>query len=320
MTAARPERAAAHAAPGAEKLLVLDTPSLYFRAFYGVPDSVVAPDGSPVNAVRGLLDFIARLVTDRTPTRLVAAMDADWRPAFRVAAIPSYKTHRVAAEGEEEVPDALTPQVVVIEEVLHALGVPVVGVPGFEADDVLGTLAAQADVPIDVVTGDRDLFQLVDDARGVRVLYTAQGVGRHAVVDEAWVTAKYGIPGRAYADYATLRGDPSDGLPGVAGIGDKTAAVLINRYGDLQSLLAALDSGDRNMPAGARLKLEQARDYLVAAQVVVRVARDVPLPVYDDTLPATPKDPKRLVELSERWGLDSPLNRVLTAFASAAST
>jgi 5'-3' exonuclease len=303
----------------AEKLLVLDTPSLYFRAFYGVPDSVVAPDGSPVNAVRGLLDFVARLVTDRAPTRLVAAMDADWRPAFRVAAIPSYKTHRLAVEGEEDVPDALSPQVAIIEDVLHALGVPVIGVAGYEADDVLGTLATESDVPVDVVTGDRDLFQLVDDARGVRVLYTAQGVGRHAVVDEAWVTAKYGIPGRAYADYATLRGDPSDGLPGVAGIGDKTAATLINRYGDLATLLTALDEGDRNMPAGVRLKLEQARDYLAAGQVVVQVARDVPLPEYDDTLPAAPNDPERLVELSKRWGLDSPLNRVLAAFTAAST-
>lgn len=303
-----------------EKLLLLDTPSLYFRAFYGVPDSVVAPDGSPVNAVRGLLDFIARLVTDRHPTRLVAAMDADWRPAFRVAALPSYKTHRLAPEGVEEVPDALSPQVAIIEDVLTALGVPVVGVPGYEADDVLGTLTAQADVPVDVVTGDRDLFQLVDDGRGIKVLYTAQGVGRHAVVDEAWVTAKYAIPGRAYADYATLRGDPSDGLPGVAGIGDKTAAALISRYGDLSSLLAALEAGDRNMPAGARLKLEQARDYLAAAPVVVQVARDVPLPSYDDTIPAAPRDPDRLVELSQRWGLDSPLNRVLAAFRAAQLT
>jgi 5'-3' exonuclease len=193
----------------------------------------------------------------------------------------------------------------------------VIGVAGYEADDVLGTLATESGVPVDVVTGDRDLFQLVDDARGVRVLYTAQGVGRHAVVDEARVTAKYGIPGRAYADYATLRGDPSDGLPGVAGIGDKTAATLINRYGDLATLLTALDEGDRNMPAGVRLKLEQARDYLAAGQVVVQVARDVPLPEYDDTLPAAPNDPERLVELSKRWGLDSPLNRVLAAFTAA---
>jgi 5'-3' exonuclease len=299
--------------------MALDTPSLYFRAFYGVPESVTAPDGSPVNAVRGLLDFIARLVTDLRPTHLVAAMDADWRPAFRVAAIPSYKEHRLAPAGGEEVPDALSPQVAVIEEVLDALGIVHFGVPGFEADDVLGTLATRASGPVDVVTGDRDLFQLVDDARGVRILYTAaKGVGRHDVMDEAAVAAKYGIPGRAYADFATLRGDPSDGLPGVPGVGDKTAAALITRYGDLPSLLAALDAGDAAMPAGARLKLAAARDYLAVAPAVVEVARDVPLPAYDDALPTSPKDPGRLVELSERWGLDSPLNRVLAALRHAA--
>ncbi|MGZ4601890.1 MAG: 5'-3' exonuclease, partial [Oryzihumus sp.] len=258
--------------------MLLDTPSLYFRAFYGVPDSMKAPDGTPVNAVRGLLDFIARLVTDRGPTRLVACMDADWRPAFRVDALPSYKAHRVASGDQEEVPDALSPQVAIIEDVLQALGLACFGVEGYEADDVIGTLATHDPGPVDVVTGDRDLFQLVEDARTVRVLYTARGVGRHEVLDEAAVTAKYGIPGRAYADFATLRGDPSDGLPGVAGVGDKTAAALITRYGSLPGLLAALEAGDRAMPAGARAKLEAARDYLAVAPLVVAVARDVPLP------------------------------------------
>ena len=299
--------------------MVLDTPSLYFRAFYGVPDSVVAPDGSPVNAVRGLLDFIARLVTDRRPTHLVAAMDADWRPDFRVAAIPSYKTHRLAPEGDELVPDALSPQVAIIEEVLDALGIPHFGVAGYEADDVLGTLVTRATMPVDVVTGDRDLFQLVDDARGVRIIYTAaRGVGRADVIDEAAVTAKYGIPGRAYADFATLRGDPSDGLPGVPGVGDKTAAALITRYGSLAGVMAALDAGDPAMPAGARLKLDAARAYLAVAPAVVQVACDVQLPPYDDVLPAAPRDPAGLVALSERWGLDSPLNRVLSALRGAA--
>jgi 5'-3' exonuclease len=296
------------------RLMLLDTPSLYFRAFFGVPDSMKAPDGSPINAVRGLLDFIARLVNDRHPKRLVAAMDNDWRPAFRVAALPSYKAHRVASGDEEEVPDALSPQVIIIEDVLEALGVACFGVDGYEADDVLGTLATQSPGPVDIVTGDRDLFQLVDDSRDHRVIYVARGVGRAEAIDEAAVTAKYGIPGRAYADFATLRGDPSDGLPGVAGIGDKTAASLITRYGDLASLLAAVEAGDRAMPAGARTKLAAGRDYLAVAPMVVAVAKDAPLPPYDDAIPRVPRDPDRLVELSQRWGLDSPLNRVLTAF------
>ncbi len=301
-----------------EKLLLLDTPSLYFRAFFGVPDTITAPDGSPVNAVRGLLDFIARLVTDRSPTHLVAAMDADWRPDFRVQAIPSYKAHRVASGDQEEVPDPLVPQVAIIEDVLAALGVPTVGVDGYEADDVIGTVATHSPRPVDVVTGDRDLFQLVDDQRAVRILYTARGVGRHDVVDEAWVAAKYGIPGTAYADFATLRGDPSDGLPGVAGVGEKTAASLVTKYGSLGAILAALDAGDTGMPAGARAKLAAARDYLEVAPVVVAVATDVPVPKFldDARIPAKPHDPERLLELSERWGLDSSLNRVLTAFGA----
>ena len=303
------------------KLLLLDTPSLYFRAFFGVPESMTAPDGSPVNAVRGLLDFIARLVTVRTPTHLIAAMDADWRPEFRVRAIPSYKAHRVAQGDQEIVPDPLVPQIAVIEDVLAALGVPTVGVDGFEADDVIGTLATHSPRPVDVVTGDRDLFQLVDDARGVRVLYIARGVGRHDIVDEAWVRAKYGIPGTAYADFATLRGDPSDGLPGVAGVGEKTAAALVTKYGSLAGLLAALDAGDTGMPAGARTKLAAARDYLEVAPVVVAVSTDVPVPTFADEgrIPAAPVDPERLLELSERWGLTNSLNRVLNAFAAVVS-
>jgi 5'-3' exonuclease len=133
-------------------------------------------------------------------------------------------------------------------------------------------------------------------------------------VDEAAVTAKYGIPGRAYADFATLRGDPSDGLPGVPGVGEKTAAALVTRYGSLDGILAALDSGDTGMPAGARTKLAAAREYLEVAPLVVGVARDVPVPAYDATVPAAPTHPEQLVELAERWGLDSSLNRVLTAF------
>ncbi|WP_238993058.1 5'-3' exonuclease [Jiangella aurantiaca] len=306
--------------PGTEnRLMLLDTASLYFRAFFGVPESIKAPDGTPVNAVRGLLDFIARLTTDRRPARLVACLDADWRPAFRVALLPSYKAHRLAnaARNIEEVPAALEAQIPVILEVLTALGIAHIGVPGFEADDVIGTLATGDPGPVDVVTGDRDLFQLVDDARGVRILYTARGVGRHEVVDETVVAAKYGIPGRSYADFATLRGDPSDGLPGVAGVGDKTAGTLITRFGSIDGLLAAVDDPAADLSPTLRRKLADAREYLLVAPDVVEVRHDVPLPDYDDTLPSAPADPEALVELANRWGLDSSLNRVLNAFSPA---
>jgi len=298
-------------------LMLLDSAALYFRAFYGIPaDSMTAPDGTPVNAVRGLLDMIARLVRAGRPGRLVACLDADWRPAFRVAAIPSYKSHRANPDGSEQVPDALTAQIPVIEQVLAAAGVAMAGAAGYEADDVIATLAARADGPVDVVTGDRDLFQLVDDARQVRVVYTARGMSRLEVVDEAAVTERYQIPGRAYAAFAALRGDPSDGLPGVPGVGEKTAAALVRVFGSVEAMLAALDSGHGGFPMGSRAKLVQARDYLEAALPVVRVATDAPLPPAGGRLPVTPADPRRLAELDERWDLGSSLGRMCGALAA----
>jgi 5'-3' exonuclease len=297
--------------------MLLDSASLYFRAFYGIPaDSMTAPDGTPVNAVRGLLDMIARLIRAGRPGQLVACMDADWRPAFRVTAIPSYKAHRANPDGSEQVPDALTAQIPVIEQVLTAAGVAMAGAPGYEADDVIGTLAARADSPVDVVTGDRDLFQLVDDARQVRVIYTARGMSKLEVVGEAEVAERYQIPGRAYAAFAALRGDPSDGLPGVPGVGEKTAAALVRVFGSVEAMLTALDSGHGGFPMGSRAKLVQARDYLEAALPVVRVATDAPLPPAGGRLPVTPADPRRLAELDERWDLGSSLGRMCAALAA----
>jgi 5'-3' exonuclease len=294
-------------------LMLLDTASLYYRAFFGVPDTVRAPDGTPVNAIRGLLDMIGRLVRARQPSRLVACLDADWRPAFRVEAIPSYKAHRLAENGAEETPPALAAQIPVIEEVLRVSGLAVTGQPGYEADDVMATLSARSADPVDVVTGDRDLFQLVDDARGIRVIYTVRGLLNMDVIDEAAVTAKYGIPGRGYADFAALRGDPSDGLPGVPGVGEKTAAALIKTFGSIDGIITALEAGHGGFPRGSRDKLEKARDYLDVAMSVVAVVQDAPVPEVDGTLPVTPADPGRLAELGERWGLGSSLSRYLTA-------
>jgi 5'-3' exonuclease len=294
--------------------MLLDTASLYFRAYFGVPDSLRAPDGTSVNAVRGLLDFVTRLVTDHRPSHMVACLDADWRPAFRVAAIASYKAHRVAADGTEDVPDALAPQVPVIEQALDALGIARMGVAGYEADDVIGTLATTASTPVDVVTGDRDLFQLIDDARGIRVLYTARGVSRLDIVDGIELEARYGIAGRAYADFALLRGDPSDGLPGVPGVGEKTAAALIRNFGDLEGLLAALDDPASALTKAQRARLQGARDYLKAGRAVVRVVTDVPVrPDLDPRLPRTPRDPAALSALTERWGLGRSVDRLVAA-------
>ena len=303
-----------------QRLMLLDSASLYFRAFYGVPDQRRSPDESPTNAVRGFLDMISILVSTHRPTHLVACWDNDWRPAFRVNAIPTYKTHRLT-EGstvQEESPEDLTPQVPLIAETLKALGIARIGSDGYEADDVIGTLThrARGRQLVDVVTGDRDLFQLVDDDAGVRVLYTARGGVRDPdVVTQSFLQSKYLVPtGQAYADMATLRGDASDGLPGVAGIGEKTAATLINRYGDLAGLRRALADGDPQIKGAQRTRLETASAYLYVAPMVVQVALDVPVPDFDASLPHQVSDPNLLSSLASGYGLTNPINRVLSAF------
>ena len=297
--------------------MLLDAASMYFRAFYGVPETMTAPDGTPVNAVKGLLDMITRLLRARHPTRLIACMDASWRPAFRVAALPTYKAHRANPDGSEQVPDALNVQLPIIVDVLSAIGIMMAWADGYEADDIIGTLAAQANEPVEAVTGDRDLFQLVDDARAIRVAYIGKGVANLDLMDEAAVTAKYHIPGRSYAAFAALRGDPSDGLPGVPGVGEKTAAALVRVFGSVEAMLAAIDAGHGGFPAGSRAKLVAARPYLDACMPVVRVATDAPVKLTGGDLPSTPYDPARVAALDERFGLGSSLGRVLAALASA---
>ncbi|TDC57819.1 5'-3' exonuclease [Micromonospora sp. KC207] len=297
-------------------ILLIDAPSLYFRAYFGVPESAArATDGTPVNAVRGFLDMLATLVRTRRPDRMVCALDHDWRPDWRVALLPSYKAHRVAQEGGEEVPDTLTPQVPVILDVLAAIGITAVGAAGYEADDVLGTLSVTQPAPAEVVSGDRDLFQLVDDARGVRLLYVGRGVAKLEDCDDAAVRARYGVPADRYADFAALRGDPSDGLPGVPGVGEKTAARLVDRYGDVAGILAALDDPGSGFAPGLRAKLDAARGYLAVAPKVVRVALDVPLPELPTALPRAPVDPDLLLELAQRWNLAGSCRRLVDALA-----
>ncbi|MEV6600758.1 5'-3' exonuclease [Actinoplanes sp. NPDC051346] len=297
-------------------LLAVDAPSLYFRAFHGIPESAARTDaGEPVNAIRGFMDMLAQLIRTRRPDRVVCALDADWRPAWRVALVPSYKKHRVAHGDVEEVPASLEKQVPVLLQVLEAIGIPAFGVAGYEADDVLGTLAATQPAPVEVVSGDRDLFQLVDDTRGTRLLYCGRGVAKLEDSDDAAVQAKYGVPPRWYADFAAMRGDPSDGLPGVPGVGEKTAARLIARYGGIEEIVAALDDPASGFAPGVRTKLVAAKDYLAAALPVCRVALDVSLPPFDAALPRSPKDADALLALAERWNLAGSARRLVDALA-----
>ncbi|RTL68481.1 MAG: 5'-3' exonuclease [Pseudonocardiaceae bacterium] len=311
-------------------LMLLDAASMYFRAYYGVPESITAPDGTPVNAIRGFTDMVARLVSERKPTRLVACLDLDWRPRFRVEALPSYKAHRISG-GEpdtapygipEEVPDTLSPQVPILLEVLAAAGIAVAGAKGYEADDVIGTLAARERTDaVSVVSGDRDLMQCVrEDPTPVRLIYVGRGLAKAETMGPKEVADKYGVPvdraGEAYAEMAMLRGDPSDGLPGVPGVGAKTAATLVSRFGSWQELRDAIvDTDDKRLSPPVRGKLAAAAPYLAVVEPVVRVALDAPVEFSgdDDVLPAEPANPARLAELAETWGLSGSVDRLTAA-------
>ena len=303
---------------------------MWFRSYFGVPASITGPDGRPVNAVRGFLDSVATLINQHRPGRLVVCLDLDWRPAWRVALIPSYKAHRVLEEGSplgegafadvEEVPDDLSPQVEIILEILDSVGIATAGAVGFEADDVLGTLAAaERHDPVVVVSGDRDLLQLVaDEPVRVRVLYIGQGLTKATLFGPAEVAARYGVPvqraGAAYAELALLRGDPSDGLPGVAGIGEKTAATMLSQYESLDGILAAAANPKSTLPKAFRSKILAADDYIEAAQNVVRVAVGAPVRLSgEDLLPLVAADPPRVAELAVRYGISSPVARLQKA-------
>ncbi|WP_336670271.1 5'-3' exonuclease [Tsukamurella sp. USMM236] len=309
----------------ARPLMLLDSAGLWFRAFYAIPDKVKADDGRSVNALRGFLDMTSQLITTHRPGRLVACLDLDWRPAFRVELLPTYKTHRVAEEGDgsaEEVPDTLSPQVDMILEVLDAVGIATGGAVDLEADDVLGTLAArEQNDPVIVVSGDRDLLQVADDtAPGVRCLYIGRGIAKAEMFGPAEVAEKYGLPldraGEAYAELALLRGDPSDGLPGVPGIGEKTASKLLLEYGSLAAIREAAARTPSPLAARAATSIAASADYLDAAWDVVWVQRDADVALSgSDAMPREARDPQRLAELAEELRIGAQVERLLAALA-----
>jgi 5'-3' exonuclease len=295
--------------------MLVDAANLYFRAFYAIPDSVRTPDGRPINAVRGFLDMSAMLIDKRRPTRWIACLDLDWRPAFRVQLVPTYKAHRVARDGSEEIPDLLAPQIPILLDVLTALGLACSGADGFEADDVMATVAHRDEDRVEIVTGDRDMLALATDR--VTVLYAGKGISKLEDMTPATVLAKYGVPAEHYADFAVLRGDPSDGLPGVKGVGEKTAAALVSRFGAIEDIVAAARTGDDGFPAGAAGKIRAALDYLAVAPAAVRGRIDAPVPDVDDPLPARPRDPDRLAALAEELGIENSISRIRTAVEAA---
>ena len=295
-------------------LMLLDSASLWYRAYYGMPDTMLAPDGTPVNAIRGYLDMTARLVGIYKPNRVVACLDGDWRPSWRVDIFPEYKANRLEEDSEEEVePETLTPQIPILLDILDLFGIPVVGVDDYEADDVMATYAEIEPGPIRIVTGDRDLFQMVDDKRDIKVVYLAKGISQHDLVDVKYVSDKYAIPGDRYDLFAMFRGDPSDGLPGVKGIGEKGAAVIANNFATVEEALAAAHEAHVSLPPALAKKIIAGSDYLSIAPKLVRVARDAPLPKVDLSMPKAPADLSKLYQMKDQYGLGASIDRLIAA-------
>jgi 5'-3' exonuclease len=295
-------------------LMLLDSASLWYRAYYGMPDTLLSPSGLPVNAIRGYLDMTARLVSIYKPNRLVACIEGDWRPSWRVDIFPAYKANRLeVGSEEEEEPETLTPQIPILLDLIDAFGIPMVGVDDYEADDVMATFATNEKGPIRVVTGDRDLFQLVDEKRDVKVVYLARGISNHDLVDIDWVAQKYGIPGDRYALFAMFRGDPSDGLPGVRGIGEKGAALIANNFATVDAAIEGARNAHAALTPALAKKIVEGIEYLKIAPTLVNCARDVALPSMTLDMPKKPDDLSTIYAMKEEYGLGASVDRLIAA-------
>ena len=294
-------------------LMLLDSASLWYRAYFGMPDTLISPSGMPVNAIRGYLDMTSRLLVKYKPDRLVACLEGDWRPSWRVELFPDYKLNRVDDEGQEDEPDTLGPQIPVLLDVLDALGIAMVGVDDYEADDLMATFSVKQQGPIRIVTGDRDLFQLVDDKRDVKIVYLAKGISNHDLVDLQWINDKYQIPGDRYALFAMIRGDSSDGLPGIRGIGEKGAANIANQFSSLGEVMKAAEDSDERLTVNIRKKLLESAAYAAIAPKLVSCALDVSIPQMEISMPLKPKSMKKIGELKEEYGLGASIDRIVSA-------
>jgi 5'-3' exonuclease len=294
-------------------LMLIDSASLWYRAYFGMPDTLLSPSGEPVNAIRGYLDMAARLITQYKPNRLVACIEGDWRPTWRTDLFPDYKANRLDEEGDEEEPDTLGPQIPILLDLIEAFGIPLVGADDYEADDVIATYSVTQPGPIRIVTGDRDLFQLVDDKRKVSVVYLAKGISNHDLVDLNWIANKYGIPGDRYALFAMIRGDASDGLPGIRGIGEKGAAAIANSFQSLGEVMEAAKKGDDRLTPNHVKKLLEAKEYAKIAPKLVNCALDVPIPDLDLKLPKKPEDLSEIYQYQKDYGLGASIDRMIAA-------
>lgn len=294
-------------------LMLLDSASLWYRAYFGMPDTLVSPSGLQVNAIRGYLDMTSKLINLYKPNRIVACLEGDWRPSWRVELFPDYKMNRLDESGEEEEPDTLSPQIPILLDLLEALGFPMLGVDDYEADDLMATFAVNQPGPIRIVTGDRDLFQLVDDKRDVKVVYLAKGIANHDLVDLKWIEQKYEIPGDRYGLFAMIRGDASDGLPGIKGIGEKGAASIAKQFTNLDEVMKAATNDDERLTANIRKKLLESAEYAKIAPKLVGCATDVSIPEMKIDLPNKPLDTQKIQDIKEEFGLGTSVDRIMNA-------
>ena len=294
-------------------LLLLDSASLWYRAYFGMPDTLVSPKGLPINAIKGFLDMTSKLIVQYSPNRFVACLEGDWRPSWRVDLFPGYKLNRLDETGAEEEPDTLSPQIPILLDVLDAFGFASLGVDDYEADDVIATLSKTQVGPIRVVTGDRDLFQLVDEEKDVKIAYLAKGLSNHDLVDTNWISNKYGIPGDRYALFAMIRGDASDGLPGLRGIGEVGAALIANLFASMEDVVDAARNSDERLPKNLTKKINESLDYAKIAPKLVHCAIDVPVPDMPMQIPSKPSSMKNIIELQNEYGLGSSVDRLLSA-------
>jgi 5'-3' exonuclease len=294
-------------------LMLLDSASLWYRAYFGMPDTLVSPSGLQVNAIRGYLDMTSKLINLYKPNRIVACLEGDWRPSWRVELFPDYKMNRLDESGEEEEPDTLSPQIPILLDLLEALGFPMLGVDDYEADDLMATFAVNQPGPVRIVTGDRDLFQLVDDKRDVKVVYLAKGIANHDLVDLKWIEQKYEIPGDRYGLFAMIRGDASDGLPGIKGIGEKGAASIAKQFTNLDEVMKAATNDDERLTTNIRKKLLESAEYAKIAPKLVGCATDVSIPEMKIDLPKKPLDTKKIQDMKEEFGLGTSVDRIMNA-------
>jgi len=294
-------------------LMLLDSASLWYRAYFGMPDTLVSPSGLQVNAIRGYLDMTSKLINLYKPNRIVACLEGDWRPSWRVELFPDYKMNRLDESGEEEEPDTLSPQIPILLDLLEALGFPMLGVDDYEADDLMATFAVNQPGPVRIVTGDRDLFQLVDDKRDVKVVYLAKGIANHDLVDLKWIEQKYEIPGDRYGLFAMIRGDASDGLPGIKGIGEKGAASIAKQFTNLDEVMKAATNDDERLTTNIRKKLLESAEYAKIAPKLVGCATDVSIPEMKIDLPNKPLDTQKIQDIKEEFGLGTSVDRIMNA-------